>query len=45
MGVTILLLLLESINSAAEDHNSKWKLNKANWESFIHCETFKYRNA
>ena len=24
----------ESVSASAEDHNSKWKLNKANWEQF-----------
>ena len=27
-------VFIESIDSAAEDHNPKWKLNKANWEQF-----------
>ena len=29
-----LTVIIESIHSAAEDHNPKWKLNKANWEQF-----------
>ena len=27
-------IVIESVNASAEDHNSKWKLNKANWEQF-----------
>ena len=27
-------ILIESTTSTAEDHNPKWKLNKANWEVF-----------
>ena len=29
-------ILIESNTSTIEDHNPKWKLNKANWELF-HC--------
>ena len=27
-------IIIESINSAAEEHSPKWKLNKADWEQF-----------
>ena len=27
-------ILIENINNSIEDHNPKWKLNKANWELF-----------
>ncbi|MES9951106.1 MAG: reverse transcriptase domain-containing protein [Candidatus Thiodiazotropha sp.] len=27
-------VLIESVNTSEEDHNLKWKLNKANWELF-----------
>ena len=27
-------IVIESINFSPEDHNPKWKLNKANWEQF-----------
>ena len=34
-------IVMESINSSAEDHNPKWKLNKANWEQFhLLCDQF-----
>ena len=26
--------MIESVNSSVEDHNPKWKLNKADWEQF-----------
>ena len=32
-------VVIESINPSTEDHNPKWKLNKANWEQFhLLCE-------
>ena len=32
-------VVIESINPSLEDHNPKWKLNKANWEQFhLLCE-------
>ena len=34
MEVIIFLLCIESVIASAEDHNPKWKLNKANWEQF-----------
>ena len=34
-------IVMESIDSSAEDHNPKWKLNKANWEQFhLLCDQF-----
>ena len=27
-------IVIESVSASAEDHNSKWKLKKANWEQF-----------
>ena len=27
-------IVTESVSASVEDHNSKWKLNKANWEQF-----------
>ena len=32
--ITSLLLFIESINNSTNDHNAKWKLNKANWELY-----------
>ena len=32
-------VVIEGINPSTEDHNPKWKLNKANWEQFhLLCE-------
>ena len=34
-------IVIESINFSSEDHNPKWKLNKANWEQFhLLCDQF-----
>ena len=27
-------VIIESVNTSSNDHNSKWKLNKANWELY-----------
>ena len=34
-------IVIESVIASAEDHNPKWKLNKANWEQFhLLCNNF-----
>ena len=27
-------VIIESVNNSTNDHNAKWKLNKANWELY-----------
>ena len=27
-------VIIENVNTSSNDHNSKWKLNKANWELY-----------
>ena len=36
-------VIIENVNSSSNDHNSKWKLNKANWElyHFLCAESIK----
>ena len=32
-------VIIESVNNSTNDHNAKWKLNKANWELYhLLCE-------